>query len=349
MKPSRKANKIYETLRKDILRRRLAPGMLLPGEIEYAAELGVSRDTLRKALDMLEAEHLVRRSRGHGTYVSEAIPKRKVTFLLPCPDTINTGTYYVANFLGGVQDACGKLMCELETLAVSPTNDLNDIDWPQLFNLNKDSLVIVCSLWFLKIFPFLSAAGCKVVVIREQRKYYPEELAKFLTKPGWHDFLLDRQYEVDEMLDHAFRQGCRRPGFVMSYLDDPENIMPELIRKKCVELVPDYVPPLVSIPENLSAPAAGKVMKDLLKKHHCDCLFINTFNSLMAVRESFPELYFGFFHRITVRDFVGHDKCFYSWHDTVRIAYQAVQQLLRSDASSEQQVFRGRVSEYRFE
>ena len=60
MKPSRKANKIYETLRKDILRRRFAPGMLLPGEIEYAAELGISRDTLRKALDMLEAEHLVR-------------------------------------------------------------------------------------------------------------------------------------------------------------------------------------------------------------------------------------------------------------------------------------------------
>lgn len=47
------------------------PGGKLPPEPELAAELGVSRATLREALRSLEEEGVVRRTRGSGTFVGE--------------------------------------------------------------------------------------------------------------------------------------------------------------------------------------------------------------------------------------------------------------------------------------
>jgi GntR family transcriptional regulator len=45
------------------------PGASLPNEQELAREFGVSAGTMRKALDKLEADHLVVRRQGKGTFV----------------------------------------------------------------------------------------------------------------------------------------------------------------------------------------------------------------------------------------------------------------------------------------
>jgi GntR family transcriptional regulator len=47
----------------------LKPGAVLPSEMDLHRELGVSLGTLRKALGVLEAEHLIVREPGRGTYV----------------------------------------------------------------------------------------------------------------------------------------------------------------------------------------------------------------------------------------------------------------------------------------
>jgi GntR family transcriptional regulator len=45
------------------------PGSILPGELDLAAELGLSRHTVRHALGMLSAQGLLSRERGRGTTV----------------------------------------------------------------------------------------------------------------------------------------------------------------------------------------------------------------------------------------------------------------------------------------
>lgn len=62
-----KARRIYLILRDEILGGTLAPGAALPGEFKLAETHGVSRVTIRRALDALETDGLVERRAGSGT------------------------------------------------------------------------------------------------------------------------------------------------------------------------------------------------------------------------------------------------------------------------------------------
>jgi GntR family transcriptional regulator len=66
---------IYVQLR-DALAERIAhgewkPGSAIPNEGDLAREFGVSTGTMRKALALLEEEHLITRRQGRGTYVND--------------------------------------------------------------------------------------------------------------------------------------------------------------------------------------------------------------------------------------------------------------------------------------
>jgi GntR family transcriptional regulator len=66
---------LYQQVR-DVLAARIAagdwkPGVALPNEGILARELGVSPGTTRKALSLLEAERLLTRRQGHGTFVND--------------------------------------------------------------------------------------------------------------------------------------------------------------------------------------------------------------------------------------------------------------------------------------
>ena len=64
-----KTRQVYLLLRERIASRRLDEGVALPGEQALAAEHGVSRVTVRRALAELEREGLVSRRQGAGTFV----------------------------------------------------------------------------------------------------------------------------------------------------------------------------------------------------------------------------------------------------------------------------------------
>src|SRR5262249_41329201 len=56
------------------------PGSQIPGETELAGEAGVSSGTVRKALELMESQHLIVRRQGRGSFVanpgSEALAER---------------------------------------------------------------------------------------------------------------------------------------------------------------------------------------------------------------------------------------------------------------------------------
>lgn len=67
-----KARRVYLLLRDEIARGDYPPGALLPGELRLAEAHGVSRVTIRRALNALAADGLIDRKAGSGTTVAAA-------------------------------------------------------------------------------------------------------------------------------------------------------------------------------------------------------------------------------------------------------------------------------------
>jgi GntR family transcriptional regulator len=67
-------SRLESTLRGMIQHGQIAKGAVLPGELELAAQLAISRHTVRHALGVLTNEGLLRRERGRGTTVVAANP-----------------------------------------------------------------------------------------------------------------------------------------------------------------------------------------------------------------------------------------------------------------------------------
>src|SRR6266511_6162624 len=70
-RPRLRSISVQDELRQRIDQGNLPAGARLPSEPDLAAELGVSRATLREALRALEDEGLLRRRQGSGTYVAD--------------------------------------------------------------------------------------------------------------------------------------------------------------------------------------------------------------------------------------------------------------------------------------
>ena len=71
MKPyTLKKDKLYQELRQEILSGHYAPESRLPNEQDFSRQLGVGTVTLRSALEKLEADGLVARVPGKGTFIS---------------------------------------------------------------------------------------------------------------------------------------------------------------------------------------------------------------------------------------------------------------------------------------
>lgn len=67
-----KARRVYLQLRDEIARGTHVPGTILPGETRLAEASGVSRVTIRRALDALAADGLIEKRVGAGSVVREA-------------------------------------------------------------------------------------------------------------------------------------------------------------------------------------------------------------------------------------------------------------------------------------
>lgn len=72
-------SRVATSIQNKIFSGQYEPGERLPTEDEMVINYGVSKITIRNAMSMLEADGLIIRSRGRGTFVAESIPEaRKV-------------------------------------------------------------------------------------------------------------------------------------------------------------------------------------------------------------------------------------------------------------------------------
>lgn len=81
IKPKKVSDEIFEQIKNHILSGKLKPGEKLPPERELAINLGVSRPSLREALQKLEAKGFLEQVQGDGTYVKSVTADSFDSFL----------------------------------------------------------------------------------------------------------------------------------------------------------------------------------------------------------------------------------------------------------------------------
>src|SRR3972149_11837490 len=81
---------LSQILRSEILGGQLAPASQIAPEVQLAKRYGVSVITVRQALKSLEADGLISRHRGRGTFVSPTLRTRKELQLIGSVETIIT-------------------------------------------------------------------------------------------------------------------------------------------------------------------------------------------------------------------------------------------------------------------
>ena len=103
------------------------PGTAIPNESDLAREFGVSAGTMRKALDLMEAEHLLTRRQGRGTFVndqsSDELAMRFNNMRSPdgkrvCGQVKTVGDHRGRRQRAGARRACG---CRPTTASIAST------------------------------------------------------------------------------------------------------------------------------------------------------------------------------------------------------------------------------------
>ena len=100
---------VYNQLLKMIIRRELKPGDRLPSEMVLCDQMGVSRNTLRAALNKLDALGFTVSRQGGGTYVKEVDSDVYLNFFVPALLTQNVNLLEVMQFRKGIEVEAARL------------------------------------------------------------------------------------------------------------------------------------------------------------------------------------------------------------------------------------------------
>ena len=284
-------NTRHNYLKKVICQRisEMSPGMKLPTEFEFVKEFNVSRMTVNKVICELEKEGYVIRRRHYGTFVKERSMKtRIVTFLLPFPDDIISNAYssfYRRGLLSGIMEAVKTTGCRLETLSVSPSNDINDID-PELINhLNQDSLVIVTGTWYARLFKMFYDQGCKVSFLDEQILYSYTEEQKYTE--DWFIGDMDIKQGIYEMAVKLYKKGYRRIALMSPYLQYPGHPRKEGYLRAVKECgLPEIIYPMNRVLFNKVSEDEAKFLAD----NDCDAVILDASDMIGCIGDNINQV-----------------------------------------------------------
>lgn len=232
-----------------------SPGRMLPSEWILARKYNISRNTVAKTLKILVDEGLIERQVGRGTLVKG---KSVITFLLPCPDFLSShldSACIMRDQMQGAMTAARERNLGFEMIAVSPTNDPNQIDFSQLGHINAGSMVILGN-WFRKTFPLLFERQAQVAMIT--KGVFPYGYAQYAKT--WHRLNIDCNQGVTAALDLLVRQGCRKIILIGQYIAEARHPVASAYQKymakkgmpaKILELHYEDDESIITLPPNI--------------------------------------------------------------------------------------------------
>jgi len=228
-----KRDQVYKEIKDNILSGKYAEGSRLPIEYELAQQYNVARGTIRAALKQLAEEHLLKSITGKGSFVCGKVGKTRpvITFLLPCPDYMTRSDNFLfrnRQIIEGLMQRALELNCKVETVAVSPSNSYDDMDYRQLEHLLASSRLIISS-WYYPLFDFFKKLKCRVLFYGSHniRLNHPFSLIPHEMRPS-HDWLwlthnIPGAFEL--AVDTLYQDGCRKIAIASNWLDQPLGVV----------------------------------------------------------------------------------------------------------------------------
>jgi DNA-binding LacI/PurR family transcriptional regulator len=274
----------YETL-KNALEKRIAKSSAdekLPGEIELSKEYSVSRMTVNKVITKLAEEGLVYRRKKAGTFVTGSGQRGETIYILtPCPDfleqpTLGASVYWrLINCLHTV--TLGKTV-PIILVAISQTNDENDIDEKNLELIKPGGTVVCFGTWYRKTFPWLFKRKCNVIYINNQ---IAEDILDFSDK--WHYITLDSRQAAADTIKLLKEHGRRTPAFIsMLYHNKSTKLLHPFVDgwKRGMDSFYPYLDQeqrqIKFYPEEDSDEQLTANINRFLEQNSCDALFVSS-------------------------------------------------------------------------
>lgn len=220
-----KKDRIYKQIKQNIISGNLKEGDKLPTEFECMELYGVSRDTVRNAFKMLEAEGFIKRVKSKGTFIQlpEISPEKKtIHFLVPCYEYLHCSSDHFMHVMFDLIAECALAGWNLVPVIFSQTNNNKDIWWENLARFNADSKIVVMHYWFSTYFKTLSAINAKVAFINNGAKLSPE-LANHSAQ--WTQFIENDCHAGENAVKYLAQKKCRKIGLLMENIMDPNNTL----------------------------------------------------------------------------------------------------------------------------
>ncbi len=213
---------VAELIRDSIRSEHLRPGDRVQNMRSLASRLKFSLKSVQYGFDLLEAEGLIERRPGSGTFVKRNLSEesRIVKLLLPVADMSVTPSFVQSSFSdyqnGIIADMPKSNSTSMELIAISKSNRYGDINNNALNNIHKEDKLIIDGSWFVPIMDYVAEKNCEVVYFSDD--YLAPKYDKLVTK--WHCFYYSIPESFEKITMHLVHRGYKKIVLCKPYHKD---------------------------------------------------------------------------------------------------------------------------------